>query len=166
MEKQVCDQGVVLPRGMGTQVAGLGAGRLRGKEKLAAGQGGRLHSGKGTFVQGAAPLHGMARRAFGGGDPGQNMATPFQLQEIGIGIGPAYHARGPREVLAPQPVHVCDVLSRDGRPPSLPSRDGRPPSLRVCDACPPHVAYPVVVRQHYDKCEQDDNEPFSVTVTI
>ena len=167
MGKQAFDQGVVLPRGMGTQVAGLGAGRLRGKEKLVAGQGGRLHSGKGkrAFVQGAAPLHDTVRRVFGGGDPGRNTATPYQLQ-TGIGIGPVYHAHGPREVLAPQPVHVCGVPSRDGRPPSLPSRDGRPPSLRVCGACPPHVAYRVVLRQHHNKCEQDDNEPFSVTVTI
>jgi len=153
MGKQAFDQGVVFRRGTETQVAaGLGADHLRGKEKLA-GQGEGLHSG-------------MARRAFGGGGPGQNMVTPFRLQilQAGIGIGPAYRAHGPREVLAPQPVHVCGVPSRDGWPPSLPSRGGRRPSLRVCDACPPRVAYRAAPRQYHNEREWDDNEPFSVTI--
>lgn len=130
-------------------------------EKRIFDQGGCLHSGRGkrALVQGAVPLHDTVRRDVGGGYSGQNTAIPFRLQAgIGLagidsGIGPACHARGPRGVLALQPVHVCDV----------PSRDGQHPSLRVCDACLPHVAYRGVLCQHHDKREQDDNGPLSLT---
>lgn len=136
---------------MEKRVSGQGAGRLRSREKLAAGRGEPLHSGRGkrAFVLGAVLLPGMARPALGD-YPEQNMVIPFRPQ-VGIGFAgigpPACRAVELQEFLALQSVRVCDD----------PSRGGQLPSLRVCDACPPRVAYRAILFQHRDGWVQDDD---------
>lgn len=145
MGKRVSGWGVDPLRGMETQTSGLGVGHLRDKEKLAADWEGLLHSdrGKRAVVPRAAHRPDTVGRCLGGYSV-QSTATLFQLQlgmglvgidSAGIGLEPACHVHGLHEVLALRPVHVCDV----------PSRDERPPFLRVYDVCPPRVAYRTIL---------------------